>query len=138
MARDRFYILTIKAHVIFPTPATNFLTKDLRSKGRTPYIFQGLLSYQRKVCYYCECMNLFSLCRYNFTFPLSYPVNDNNWHVATIVLLPDAKLSFYLDGVMRESPKLTKGIPGSSLYYIKSGTVYIGYFKVRLNFPKLC
>ena len=70
--------------------------------------------------------------RYNFTFPLSYPVNNNHWRVVTIVLHPNAKLSFYLDGIMRESPKLTKGTPGANnLYHFRAGTVRLGYFKVR-------
>ncbi|CAB4010340.1 sushi, von Willebrand factor type A, EGF and pentraxin domain-containing 1, partial [Paramuricea clavata] len=66
---------------------------------------------------------------YTFTFPLSYPVNDKNWHTVTIVLESNAELRFYLDGVTRESPKLTKGNPGSSLYVLRAGTLYIGYFK---------
>ena len=70
--------------------------------------------------------------RYNFTFPLSYPVNNNRWRLVTIILRPNAELSFYLDGVMRESPKLTKGTPNTNnLYVLVDGTVRIGYFKVR-------
>ena len=76
--------------------------------------------------------------RYNFTFPLSYPVNNNHWRVATIVLRPNAELSFYLDGVMRESPKPTKGTPyADDLYFFRTGTLRLGYFKVRLNLSDL-
>ncbi|CAB3977561.1 Hypothetical predicted protein [Paramuricea clavata] len=66
----------------------------------------------------------------NFTFPTSYPVNDNNWHVATMVLGRNAELSFYLDGVMRDSPKLTEGEPNrNDLYRWSTGEIHLGYFK---------
>ena len=73
--------------------------------------------------------------RYNFTFPHSYPINDNSWHFATIVLQRNAELSFFLDGVTRESPKLTNANPEADyLYRLPVGTLRLGYFKVCLNF----
>ena len=53
LSRDRFYILSMKGYIIFPTPATNSPMKGLRSKRRnSPYIFFGqLYLYQRKLDY---------------------------------------------------------------------------------------
>ena len=69
--------------------------------------------------------------RYNFSFPRSYPVNDNNWHVVAIVLKKTAELLFYLDGARRDPPKLTIGVPNSKhLYNFRTGTLYLGYYKV--------
>ena len=56
--------------------------------------------------------------------------------MVVIGLKSTAELFFYLDGVRREPPKLTIGVPNSnSLYHFKQSTVYIGYFKVRSIFP---
>ncbi|XP_028407922.1 uncharacterized protein LOC114530553, partial [Dendronephthya gigantea] len=66
---------------------------------------------------------------YNVTFPHLYPTNDNNWHVVAIVLFSDATINFYLDGVKREGPKLTKGVPYSTVYSFPPGELHIGYFK---------
>ena len=78
-------------------------------------------------------INLIFHYRYNFTFPLLYGTNDNKWHVVAVVLHSDATINFYLDGVTREGPKLTKGVPGSNLYNFVPGQLHIGYFKVRIT-----
>ena len=46
LSRDRFYILSIKAHVIFPTPATNFPPKppSLETSNFTLYFSHSCIS----------------------------------------------------------------------------------------------
>jgi hypothetical protein len=54
--------------------------------------------------------------------------------LVNILLNNDAELTFYLDGVMREFPKLTKGIPGSTNLYVWSeGVIRLGYFQVIID-----
>jgi hypothetical protein len=73
--------------------------------------------------------------RHNFTFPTSYPLTDNTWHLVAVSLDADAMLSLYLDGVMRHTPKRTKGIPGSNALYVwQKGIMRLGYFKVIKHF----
>jgi hypothetical protein len=49
LSRDRFYIRNIKAHVIFPTPATNFLPKPLRSKRRISLCIFHIVAFPGKL-----------------------------------------------------------------------------------------
>ena len=51
-----------------------------------------------------------------------------------MVLDRNAELSFYLDGVMRDSPKLTEGEPNRQDFYRWStGKIHLGYFKVTID-----
>jgi hypothetical protein len=53
LSPNRFYIFSLKAHVIFLTPASNSRKKALRSKRRiSPYIVQVVASLATKACYY--------------------------------------------------------------------------------------